>query len=193
MQRAKTIAVYSGSGGAGKTLVASNLAVSLHLQDSGRVLFIDAGHPMPGEALASVGLERAKALGEMAPILGRLTPEIFASYLMTTSYGLAVLPLVGDVLQSRLVTPELWGRMMDLASAAFDNIIIDMQSGVGVLTQPVLDRADYICVVGEPTPVGVLRTRFCMDYLRSLQFPQTSMLFVLNRVPSRGGVALSPM
>jgi cellulose biosynthesis protein BcsQ len=79
MQRAKTVAVYSGSGGVGKTLVASNLAVSLHQQGNGRVLFIDAGHPMPGESLASVGLERAKALGEMAPILGRLTPEIFAS------------------------------------------------------------------------------------------------------------------
>ena len=45
MQRAKTVAVYSGSGGIGKTLVASNLAVSLHQQESGRVLFIDAGHP----------------------------------------------------------------------------------------------------------------------------------------------------
>jgi pilus assembly protein CpaF len=190
MQRAKTVAVYSGSGGVGKTLVAANLAVSLHQQDSGRVLFIDAGHPMPGEALASVGLERAKALGEMAPILSRLTPEIFASYLMTTSTGMAVLPLVGDVLQSRLVTPELWARMMDLAGAAFDNVVIDMQSGVGVLTQPVLDRSDYVCVVGEPTPVGVLRTRFCMDYLRSLQFPQTSIIFCLNRVPARGGVAL---
>jgi septum site-determining protein MinD len=189
MQRAKTVAVYSGSGGAGKTLVAANLAVSLHQQDSGRVLFVDAGHPIPGESLASIGLERAKALGEMAPILGRLTPEIFASYLKTTSTGLAVLPLVGDVLQSRLVTPALWARMMDLASAAFDNIVIDMPSGVGVLTQPVLDRADYVCVVGEPTPVGVLRTRFCLDYLRSLQFPQTSILFCLNRVPSRGGVA----
>ncbi len=193
MQRAKTVAVYSGSGGVGKTLVAANLAVSLHQQDSGRVLFIDAGHPMPGESLASVGLEHAKALGEMAPILGRLTPEIFASYLKTTPTGLAVLPLVGDVLQSRLVTPELWARMMDLASAAFDNIVIDMPSGVGVLTQPVLDRADYVCVIGEPTPVGVLRTRFCLDYLRSLQFPQTSILLCLNRVPPRGGVALDQL
>jgi len=189
IQRAKTVAVYSGSGGAGKTLVAANLAVSLHLQDGGRVLFIDAGHPMPGEALASLGLEHAKALGEMAPILGRLTPEIFASYLVTTPNGLAVLPLVGDVLQSRLVTPELWARMMDLASSAFDLIVIEMLSGVSALTQPVLDRCDYVCVVGEPTPVGVLRTRFCMDYLRSLQFPQGSILFCLNRVPPRGGVA----
>ncbi len=189
IQRAKTVAVYSGSGGAGKTLVAANLAVSLHLQDGGRVLFVDSGHPMPGEALANIGLERAKALGDMAPILSRLTPEIFASYLVTTANGLAVLPLVGDVLQSRLVTPELWSRMMDLASQAFDSIVIDMQSGVGLLTQPVLDRCDYVCVVGEPTPVGVLRTRFCMDYLRSLQFPQASILFCLNRVLPRGGVA----
>jgi pilus assembly protein CpaF len=190
MRRAKTVAVYSGSGGVGKTFVASNLAVSLHLQGNGRVLFIDAGYPIPGEAPSSVGLERAKALGEMAPILGRLTPDIFASYLTMTPTGMAVLPLVGDVLQSRLVTPALWGRMMDLASAAFDHVVIDMPSGVGSLTQPVLDRSDYVCIVGEPTPGGVLRTRFCLDYLRSLQLPVTSMLLVLNRVPPRGGVSL---
>jgi pilus assembly protein CpaE len=107
MQRAKIVAVYSGSGGAGKSLLAANLAVSLQLQDSGRVLFVDAGHPIPGDAIALVGLERAKSLGEMAPILNRLTPEIFASYLLRAPSGLSVLPLVGDVLQARQVTPEL--------------------------------------------------------------------------------------
>ena len=172
MQRAKTVAVYSGSGGAGKSLLAANLAVSLHLQDSGRVLFVDAGHPIPGDAIALVGLERAKSLGEMAPILGRLTPEIFASYLLRAPSGLSVLPLVGDVLQARQVTPELLAKMMELASAAFDLIIVDMPTGVTNLTQAMLDRSDYVCVIGEPTPSGIARTRHSLDYLRSLQFPQ---------------------
>jgi septum site-determining protein MinD len=188
-QRAKTVAVYSGSGGVGKTLVAANLAVSLHLQDSGRVLFIDGGHPMPGEAISLLGLDRAKTLGEMAPILGRLTPEAFSTYLITTAAGLAVLPLVGDVLQSRLVTPDLYRRMIDLASAAFDLVVVDMPSGVGTLTQAQLDGSDYVCVVGEPTPSGVNRTRACLDYLRSVQFPIGGILVAMNRVPERGGVA----
>jgi pilus assembly protein CpaF len=190
MQRAKTVAVYSGSGGAGKSLLAANLAVSLQLQDSGRVLFVDAGHPIPGDAIALVGLERAKALGEMAPILGRLTPEIFASYLLRAPSGLSVLPLVGDVLQARQVTSELLAKMMELASAAFDLIIVDMPTGVSNLTQAMLDRSDYVCVVGEPTPGGIARTRHSLDYLRSLQFPQESILLCLNRAPERGGVAL---
>lgn len=190
MQRAKTVAVYSGSGGAGKSLLAANLAVSLQLQDSGRVLFVDAGHPIPGDAIALVGLDRAKSLGEMAPILGRLTPEIFASYVLRASSGLSVLPLVGDVLQARQVTPELLAKMMELASAAFDLIIIDMPAGVTTLTQAMLDRSDYVCVIGEPTPSGIARTRHCLDYMRSLQFPQESILLCLNRAPERGGVAL---
>ena len=49
--RAKTIAVFSGSGGTGRTLVAANLAVSLHAQDSGRVLYLDASYPIPAEGL----------------------------------------------------------------------------------------------------------------------------------------------
>ena len=64
----------------------------------------------------------------------------------------SVLSLGANVLQSRLVTPELWGRMMDLASASFDNIVIDMQSGVGALTQVHLLISDRI-VGGSPCQV----------------------------------------
>jgi len=187
--RAKTVAVYSGSGGAGKTLVATNLAVSLQQQDSGRVLLVDGNHPLPGEAAALVGLERAKALAEMVPILGRLTPEVFASYLVTAPSGISVIPLSTDVLQSRLVSVDVLNRMLDLAVAAYDLIVIDMATGIAPLTAQIFDRTDYVCVVTDPTPAGITRVRFCLDYLRSLQIPAEAMLLLVNRVPERGGVA----
>jgi pilus assembly protein CpaF len=186
--RAKTLAVYSGSGGAGKTLLATNLAISLHLQEAGRVLMIDAAHPIPGEASGLMGLERAKALGEMVPILGRLTPEVFASYLVAAPSGVSVLPLLNDVLQFRMVTPEVLGRMLDLAGAAFDTIVIDMPAGVAPLTANLLERTDCVVVVADATPAGVTRARFCFDYLRSLQIPPGAILFCVNRVIDQGGV-----
>ena len=186
--RAKTVAVCSGSGGAGKTLVATNLAVSLQQQDNGRVLFIDASYPMPAEAVALVGLERAKSLGDMVPILGRLTPDVLASYLVTAPSGIAVMPLLSEVLQARLVTPETLARAFDLAGHAFDLIVIDMPPGVGVLTAALLERSDYVCVVSDCTTAGVTRARFCFDYLRSQQVPGGAWLFCLNRVPDESGV-----
>ncbi|MBI2835248.1 MAG: Flp pilus assembly complex ATPase component TadA [Acidobacteria bacterium] len=187
--RAKTIVVYSGGGGVGKTLIATNLAVGLQQQDIGRVLFIDAGHPIPGEAITLVGLERAKSLGDMVPLLGRLTPDVFATYLVTAPSGFSVMPLVTEVLQARLITPENIARMFELANAAFDLIVIDMPTGAGPLTSHFLDRSDYVCVVSDAAPSSVTRARHCLDLLRSLQIPTESLLFCVNRMPERGGMA----
>lgn len=186
--RAKTATVYGGSGGAGKTLVAANLAASLHLQQTGRVLLVDAGFPLPGDAPALVGLDRVKALGEMAPILGRLTPEVFAGYVVTSPQGFAVLSLVSDVLQSRLVTRDLLARMFELASQAFDFIVVDLPAGSHALTDAIVDRTDYVVVVAEPTPTSLPRARFCLDFLRTLQMPDDGVLLCLNRVPEKGGL-----
>jgi septum site-determining protein MinD len=186
--RAKTTTVYGGSGGVGKTLVAANLAASLHMQQTGRILLVDAGFPLPGDAPALVGLDRVKALGEMAPILGRLTPEVFAGYLVTSPQGFAVLSLVGDVLQSRLVTRDLLARMFELASPAFDFIVVDLPAGSHALTDAIVDRTDYVVVVAEPTPTGLPRARFCLDFLRTLQMPDDGVMLCLNRVVEKGGV-----
>ncbi len=186
--RAKTIAILAGSGGAGKTLVATNLAVSLQQQDSGSVLFIDASYPLPAEGAALLGLERAKSLGDMVPILGRLTPDVLASYLVTAPSGVSVMPLLSEVLQARLVTPETIGRMFELAGLAFDLIVIDMPPGIGPLTPALLERSDYACVVSDCTTAGITRTRFCFDYLRTQQVPTDAWLLCLNRVREEGGV-----
>jgi pilus assembly protein CpaF len=184
--RAKTIAVFSGSGGAGKTLVATNLAVSLQQQDSGRVLFIDASYPLPADGVGLLGLDRAKSLGDMVPILGRLTPEVMATYLVTAPSGIAVMPLLSEVLQSRLVTQDTVNRMFELAGLAFDVIVIDMPPGVGALTPAFVERSDYVCVVSDCTPAAVARTKFCFDFLRSQQVPTDACLLCLNRVPDDG-------
>ena len=188
MQRARTIAVYAGAGGVGKTLVAANLAVSLQQQDVGRVLLVDASHPLPGEISALVGLERAKSLGDMVPLLGRLSAETFATYLVAAPSGISVLPLVNEVLQSRLITPDVLDRMFELAMEAYDVIVLDLLSGVGALTPLLFDRSDSVCVVSDATPVGILRARGCFEYLRSLQIPSDALLFCLNRIPERGGI-----
>ena len=49
MARLKVIGVTSGSGGAGKTFVATNLAVGILQQVRGGVLFLDASAPCPGD------------------------------------------------------------------------------------------------------------------------------------------------
>jgi pilus assembly protein CpaF len=186
--RGKIVAFYSSSGGVGKTLVAASLAACYRQQENARVLLVDAGFPLPGDAPAAMGVERAKALSEMVPLLARLTPEIFASYLVTAPSGVAVIALVSDVLQARLVTLEVVKKLFELATDAYDLIVIDMASGCGPLTARLVDHADEVCVVSDATVAGLTRARHAVDYLRSLQVPAESLMYCINRVPESTGV-----
>ena len=188
--RAKVVAVHAGSGGIGKTTVAVNVAVSLQQQANGRALFIDAGHPVPGGASRWFGLDRAKALGDMVPLLSRLTVDSFAAYLVSAPSGVSVLPLVSDVLQVRLLTPDVVQRALDLAVSAFDVIVMDMPTGQAPVSNELFEYADAVCVVSDDTLPNITRARHCFDYLRSLQVPSDALLLCLNRIlaPDQGQV-----
>jgi len=187
-RRARTISVYSPSGGVGRTTIAVNLATALLQYETKRVLLLECGAPVPGDAPLLFGLERAKSLGDMVLLLGQMGPEIFATYLVRASCGVTVLPLVSDVLQARVVTPEAVKRALDLASATFDAIVIDHQAGVGPLSQVLLDRTDYVCLIVAPTMAGAVRARHGLDYLRTLQVPNDAVLVCVNRAREQGGV-----
>src|SRR5713226_163681 len=108
---AKTVVFCGASGGAGTTTVAVNIAADLPQHVGGRVLLIDGHHPIPGNAAALVGAERPRAVGEFVPLLSKMTPDVFASYLTVGAGGLAVLPLLNDVHQARHVTPDIVRRI----------------------------------------------------------------------------------
>jgi septum site-determining protein MinD len=191
MERGRTIAVYSGAGGAGKTLIAVNLAVSLHQQDAGRILLIDGSHPLPGEAADAIGVGRAntKTLADMEPVLERFTPELFASYLSTAPAGPSVIALAGDVLAARAVGPELLERLLELSARSFDLVVVDLAPGVGPLTADILEHSDTICLVADPSPAGLARGRASLEYLDSIQTPHEAIVVCMNRVPDGMDVA----
>ncbi len=188
MARCRTIAVYSTSGGVGRTLVASNLAVALQ-QLGGRVVLLDAHHPVPGDMATQLGLDRIKAAADLVPILDQVTPDLFEHYATAGPGGIMAFALANDVLQARLVTPQVLARFFELATVVADLIVIDLPTGSAPLTPALLERAHDVCVVMEATPLSVTRTRFGLDYLRSLQIPYESLLLVVNRMVESGALA----
>jgi septum site-determining protein MinD len=182
----KTIVVCGGSGGVGTTLVSANLAAALTGLVGGRVLLIDGHHPIPGEASAIVGVERARAAGEMIPLLPKLTPDMFSSYLTSSAAGISVLPLIGDVQQARHVTADVVRRVFELARRVFAAIVVDEGWASGALTAAIVEHADVACLVTEPTTYGLQRARGTLDYFRTLQLGRDAVVVCLNRCLPRG-------
>ncbi len=181
MQTGRTVAVCAGSGGAGRTVIATNLAISLARQTGGRVLLVDAGFPLPGDAARWLGLERVKPLADMVPFIGRLTPDRFSEYVATAPSGIAILPFVSQVLQARLITDDLVGAMLNLAQGAYSSIVVDLPPLASPMCRVLLDHSDAVCLVVDPSPVGVMRAKSALEFLQSLQVPSTAIAGCVNR------------
>ncbi|MCX6552469.1 MAG: ATPase, T2SS/T4P/T4SS family [Acidobacteria bacterium] len=186
----KITLVTGASGAAGATTVAVNLAAALPQYAGGRALLVDAHFPVPAFELSRIGLDRARAMGELAPVMAKLSPELLSGYLTSFSPTLAAMPIVSDVQQARQITPEAVKRVLDMARRLFVNIVVDAGPLSGTLMSTLLDQSDAICVVVEPSTGGLQRAHYVLDYLRTLQIGRDAVLVCLGRVPPRSAITL---
>ena len=181
MARLKVIAVTSGSGGAGKTFVATNLAVGILQQVRGGVLFFDASAPCPGDGCQKMGLPRTKSVSDLLPLLERLTPEFLSSYLMSAPSGVPCLSLVTDVVQAGALTRPVMEQVFQVIDQAFDYMVMDLGLLTGEVGAFLLDRTDQMCVVVDPAPQGLVRAGHVLGLLRAAQVPAAAVALTVNR------------
>ncbi len=184
----KLTLVVGASGGCGTTTVALNLAAGLPQYTGGRSLIVDAHHPVPAHEMLRLGLDRPRAIGELAPVLAKLTPEMLAGYLTSFSPTLAALPVISDVQQARQVSPDGVKRVLDLARRLFVNLVVDAGQVDAAFVPSFVDQADVVCVVMEASTAGLQRGRLALEYFRGLQIGRDAVLAVLSRVPPRGAI-----
>jgi pilus assembly protein CpaF len=182
MAKLKVIGVASGSGGAGKTFVASNLAVAILQQVRGGVLFLDGSLPCPGDGCQRMGLPRSKSISDLLPLLERLTPEFLPSYLTQSPSGVPCLSLLNDVMQAPGLTRPLVEQVFRVIDQSFDYLIIDLGVTTGDVGAFLIDRIDQMCVLVEPSTQGVARAGHFLAFLRGAQFPAAAVSLCLNRV-----------
>jgi len=196
MARLKVIGVTSGSGGAGKTFVATNLAVGILQQVRGGVLFLDASAPCPGDGCQRMGLPRTKSVSDLLPLLERLTPEFLASYLMSAPSGVPCLSLVNDVVQANALNRKVLEQVFKVMDQAFDYLVMDLSLLTGDIGAFLVDRTDQICVVVDPSPHGLARAGHLLGLLRGAQVPPTAIGLCVNRVndsfTGTGAASLGP-
>jgi pilus assembly protein CpaF len=181
MARLKVIGVTSGSGGAGKTFVATNLAVGILHQVRGGVIFLDASSPCPGDGCQKMGLPRTKSISDLLPLLDRLTPEFLTSYLMSAPSGVPCLSLVNDVVQANALNRKVLEQVFHVMDQAFDYLVMDLSLLTGDVGAFLIDRTDQMCVVVDPSTQGIARAGHVLGLLRAAQVPPTAVGLCVNR------------
>jgi pilus assembly protein CpaE len=183
----RIITVFSPKGGTGKTVIATNIAAALAKDDGRRTLLLDLDLQF-GDAAIMLGIEPEKTIYDFVNAPGELDPDKLAGYTTKHKSGLDILPAPLRPEDAELVTEAKLGRLIEVARACYDAIIVDTSPFFHGPMLATLDRTDellLVCSLDVPTLKNV---RLALGTLEMLSFPPARIRIVLNRANSKVGM-----
>ncbi len=183
----RIITVFSPKGGTGKTVIATNLAAALSKAGDRRTLLLDLDLQF-GDAAIMLGIEPEKTIFDFVNAPGELDPDKLAGYTTKHKSGLDILPAPLRPEDAELVTEAKLGRLIEVARATYDAIVVDTSPFFHGPMLATLDRTDellLVCSLDVPTLKNV---RLALGTLEMLSFPPARIRVVLNRANSKVGM-----
>src|SRR6476661_4019151 len=184
----RIITVFSPKGGTGKTVIATNLAAALAKAGGRRTLLLDLDLQF-GDAAIMLGIEPEKTIFDFVNAPGELDPDKLAGYTTTHKSGLDILPAPLRPEDAELVTEAKLGRLIEVARACYDVIVVDTSPFFHGPMLATLDRTDellVLCGLDVPTLKNV---RLALQTLELLSFPSSRIRYVLNRANTKVGLS----
>lgn len=181
MESGSIISVLSRKGGAGRSFIATSLAIAIQRMSRQPVLLIDLNLPYSGDCLMQLGLSSATSMTHYAPKIDFLTAAALESKLVTHSSGVAVLPACVKVELSRLVTADVVRRFLEVTQPIYPHIVVDHGPEINEQTMAVLDRNTISLLVLNQNVLSVSQTRKLSDLLRAIHYPSDRVHYVVNK------------
>jgi pilus assembly protein CpaE len=135
-----------------------------------------------------LGIEPEKTIFDFVNAPGELDPDKLAGYTTRHKSGLDILPAPLRPEDAELVTEAKLGRLLEVAKACYDAIIVDTSPFFHGPMLATLDRTDellLVCSLDVPTLKNV---RLALGTLDMLSFPPARVRIVLNRANTKVGM-----
>jgi pilus assembly protein CpaE len=177
--------VHGMAGGAGASTFAANLAWELACvspTDAPRVCLLDLDFQF-GSIATYLDLPRREAVLEILSDTGSADSDSFLKSMLTFNDKLHIFTAPADMLPLDIVQGEDIGRILDMAQANFDFVVIDMPSTVVAWTEAVLTRAHVYFALLE---LDLRSAQNILRFVRALKaegLPHDRLRYVLNRAP----------
>jgi pilus assembly protein CpaE len=183
MFRGKLIAVCSAKGGVGCTMLATNLALKFHSDDT-PALIID-GDLKFGDVALFLNLPQRHSMADLAPYVDELDPELVDEVLATHASGLKVLAAPATLEDAQTISVESMRRVVDYLLSRFSYVVVDTATGFDAYTTAILELADVLVAVMAPEMSSIKNTSKLYGVLQDMGFPKESVCLVLNCVDRR--------
>lgn len=177
--------VHGMAGGVGATTFATNLAWELSQipgSEKMKTCLIDLDLQF-GTVGTYLDLPRKEAVLEALSDTGALDADSLGNSMQIFGEKLHVLTAPTDMLPLEMLTPEDVGRILDIAQANYDFVIVDMPHAVVSWTEAVLNRAHVYFAILELDLRSAQNILRFIRALKSEELPHERVRYVLNRAP----------
>ncbi len=177
--------VHGLAGGAGASTFAVNLAWELATMskvDAPRVCLLDFDFQF-GSASTYLDLPRREAVYELLSDTAGADSLVFMQALVPFNDKLHVLTAPSEMLPLDIVTADDIAKLIQLAHANFDFVVIDMPTTVVSWTETVLQAAHVYFAVLELDMRSAQNALRMIRALKSEELPFEKLRFVLNHAP----------
>jgi septum site-determining protein MinD len=188
---AKTIVFFSTKGGVGKTLLASNLAISLARDQGFRSCLVDLDLQVVGDMARMLDLRPQKAMVDLIYQLKKQPQNFRKEDFITRSptLGIDFLPAVLKPQQSPHLEPADIKEVLSLLDKDYNYIVIDAGKSFSDVFVATLNEANLILLVVTPDILSLYQTKWGLDTMQFLHFPLNMIKIVLNRAESASSIS----
>jgi pilus assembly protein CpaE len=186
----QVVAVFSPKGGAGRTTIATNLAVALHRETGARVCLVDANLQF-GDVGVLLNLNpKDRSIAE-AVETGEPDGDIIDSCVIDHSTGIRVLLAPPSPEGADLVTPQYMRLIVEHLRIGHEYVVIDLPSGLSDLSLAVMDVADTILVLTALEITTIKNVRLFLEVAEQLEYARAKVRLVINRADAAQGIRIA--
>lgn len=186
----QVIAVFSPKGGAGRTTIATNLAVALHRETGARVCLMDANFQF-GDVGVLLNLNPKNSSIADAVETGEPDGDIIDSVTIEHSTGIRVLLAPPAPEGADLVTAPYVRKIVEHLRAVNDYVVIDLPAGLSDHSLAVMDMADTIVVLAALEITTIKNVRLFLEVADQLEYSRSKVRLVINRADAAQGIRIA--
>ena len=179
------ITVFSTKGGAGKSVIASNLAIVLARKADGPVVLVDADLQF-GDVAVMLKMTPQHTIVDAVSNIHRLDAQLLQSLLMRHDQsGLLVLAAPVEPAFADQVGAADMVRIVKLLQTFCKHVVIDTPAHFNDVVLALLEESDDILLISGMDIPNIKNVKLGLQTLRLLNIPVSKLKFVLNRANSK--------
>lgn len=181
----KVVTVFSTKGGAGKSVISTNLAIALAQRSGQPVCLVDADLQF-GDVAVMLKLTPHHTLVDAVSSLDRLDPALLSSLLVTHEpSGLRVLPAPLEPAFADQVGAAEMVQIVECLRTFCGYVVVDTPAYFNDLVLGLVEVSDNVVMVAGMDIPNIKNVKIGLQTLRLLNTPMEKLMLVLNRSNSK--------